>query len=588
MTRGELLSETAKAEAGRGAGRTRGWRNRIGIACIAALHLAALYALLTTEFGPFAITLAVLAWLFANCLLLVFLPRPGIAAALSLLAIVVLIALSRFKYDILQLSITFLDFLIIDRDTFSFLLSVFPRLKLPLLCAAIIAVPVLWLIWRTDPFRVSRKVSLALLAFATVAISGMAIAVPEQPWEPFQGINHISNLARSGVVAASRLTSTGWIEADPPSQPRLPLARGAHASTPTALPLPAACDASAKRPHIIMMLDESSFDVTAAPGIKVPTGYTDYFKSVDGKQRTFVAEATGGPTWYTEFNVATGLSARSFGDLKFYVTRIAAGRVTRGLPGALQRCGYKTVSLYPTYGDFLSARAFQKALGVEQFIDMAEMGVNEDMQPDSFYFDQALKVFAREVPSRAPVFMFLYLTANHFPWTDVYKPELTPDWKPPGNTEEIDEYIRRQTVTARDYGEFVAKLKRDYPDESFLIVRFGDHQPNISQKMLEPGVDRAHLARQVMAFDRRYFSTYYAIDAVNFQPRDLSTALEKLDAAYLPIVIQDAAGVPLDPSFAEQKNIMLRCKGVFYTCNKGAEARRFNRMLIDAGLIKRL
>jgi len=582
------MAGNGKAEAGREAGRRFGWRDAVGIACVAALHLGALYALLTTEYGPFAITLSLLAWLFANCLILVFLPRPGLAAALSLIATVVLIAFSRFKFDILQLSITFLDLLIIDRDTFSFLLSVFPRLKLPLLCAAIAAVPVLWLIWRTDPFRISRKVSLALLAFATVSISGMAIAVPEQPWEPFQGVNHISNLARSGVVAVSRLSSTGWIEADPPSQPALPLARGAHAAAPTMLPLPDDCDTSVKRPHIIMMLDESSFDVTAAPGIKVPAGYTDYFKSADGKQRTFVAEATGGPTWYTEFNVVTGLSARSFGDLKFYVTRIAAGRVTRGLPGALQRCGYKTVSLYPTYGDFLSARTFQKALGVEQFIDMAGMGVNEDMQPDSFYFGQALNVFSREVPAHAPVFMFLYLTANHFPWTDVYKPELTPDWKPPGNTAEIDEYIRRQTVTARDYGEFVARLKRDYPGEQFLIVRFGDHQPAISQKMMEPGIDRAHLAKRLMAADRRYFSTYYAVDAVNFDLGDLSSALDRLDAAYLPIVIQDAAGVPLDPSFAEQKSIMLRCKGVFYACNKGAEARRFNRLLIDAGLINGL
>jgi hypothetical protein len=582
------MAEIGKAETGREAGRTWDWRNAAGIACVAALHLGALYALLTTEYGPFAITLSLLAWLFANCLVLVFLPRPAIAASLSLIVTIVLIAFSRFKFDILQLSITFLDFLIIDRDTFSFLLSVFPRLKLPLLLATIAGVPVLWLIWRADPFRVSRKVSLALLAFATVAISTMAIAVPEKPWEPFQGVNHISNLARSGVVAVSRLTSTGWIEADPPSQPSLPLARGAHAAAPAMLPPLDDCDARVKRPHIIMMLDESSFDVTAAPGIKVPAGYTDYFKSADGRQRTFVAEATGGPTWYTEFNVLTGLSARSFGDLKFYVTRIAAGRVTRGLPGALQRCGYKTVSLYPTYGDFLSARTFQQALGVEQFIDMAGMGVSEDMQPDSFYFDQALKVLSREVPSRVPVFMFLYLTANHFPWTDVYKPELTPDWTPPGNTAELDEYIRRQTVTARDYGEFVAKLKRDYPDEQFLIVRFGDHQPAISQKLIEPGIDRAHLARRLMAADRRFFSTYYAVDAVNYRPKDLSSALDKLDAAYLPIVIQDAAGVPLDPSFAEQKSIMLRCKGIFYTCSKGAEARRLNRLLIDAGLIKGL
>ena len=391
------------------------------------------------------------------------------------------------------------------------------------------------------------------------------------------------------MVAVSRLASTGWIEADPPANSPLSLARDANAAVLPALPSGEACDTTAKRPHIIMLLDESSFDVTSAPGIKVPAGYTDYFKSSDGKQRTMIAESTGGPTWYTEYNVLTGLSARSFGDLKFYVTRIAAGRVTRGLPHALQRCGYKTVSLYPTYGDFLGARAFQKGTGIEQFIDMAAMGVNEDMQPDRFYYDQALKAFAREQASQSPVFMFVYLTANHFPWTDVYRPDLTPaGWTPPGNTAEVDEYIRRQAMTANEYREFTERLKRDYPDESFLVLRFGDHQPAISQKLLEPGIDRKLLAKRLMATDPRYYSTYYAIDGINYSPANWSSALETLDAAYLPLVLQEAAGLPLDASFAEQKSIMLRCKGAFYACKKGAEARRFNRLLIDAGMIKGL
>jgi phosphoglycerol transferase MdoB-like AlkP superfamily enzyme len=349
------------------------------------------------------------------------------------------------------------------------------------------------------------------------------------------------------------------------------------------------CEATAKRPHIIMLLDESSFDITAAPGIKVPQGYSDYFKSIDGKQRTMIAEATGGPTWYTEFNVLTGMSARSFGDLKFYVTRITANRVARGLPQALKRCGYKTFSLYPTYGNFLGARAFQKGAGVGHFIDMADMGVAEDMQPDKFYFDQALKVFAGQQPQQSPIFMFVYLTANHFPWTDVYRPDLTPPgWAPPGNTAEVDEYIRRQIMTQNDYRDFTARLKRDYPDQSFLVLRFGDHQPAISQKLIEPEIDQKVLAKRLMASDPRYFSTYYAIDGINYRPGNLSSALETLDAAYIPLVIQEAAGVPLDPSFAEQKSIMLRCKGVFYACRKGAEARRFNRLLIDSGMIKGL
>ena len=44
---------------------------------IVAVHLAGLAVLLTTEYGPFAITLSVLAWVFVNCFLLVVLQRPG-------------------------------------------------------------------------------------------------------------------------------------------------------------------------------------------------------------------------------------------------------------------------------------------------------------------------------------------------------------------------------------------------------------------------------------------------------------------------------------------------------------------------------
>ena len=56
------------------------------------------------------------------------------------------------------------------------------------------------------------------------------------------------------------------------------------------------------------------------------------------------------------------------------MTRIAAGRVERGLPQALHRCGYNTFSLYPWMGAFLSARSFQKAIGISQFLDAKDLG----------------------------------------------------------------------------------------------------------------------------------------------------------------------------------------------------------------------
>jgi hypothetical protein len=209
-----------------------------------------------------------------------------------------------------------------------------------------------------------------------------------------------------------------------------------------------------------------------------------------------------------------------------------------------------------------------------------------DIEPDSFFYDQATKIIARERDN--PLFLFVYTVANHFPWSFAYRPDLTPGWRAPGNTAEIDEYLRRQTMSAHDYREFVARLKRDFPNEPFLIVRFGDHQPTFAAKIVDPVADEATIGRRILANDPRYYTTYYAIDAVNYQPVDVSSALDRLDASYLPLLIQQAAGLPLDPSFAEQKKIFDRCQGLFYGCARGAEARRFNRLLIEAGLIKGL
>jgi hypothetical protein len=544
------------------------------LAPLAAVHLAALVLLWTTEVDWVGWGLFVLAWVVLNCALILVLRRPLVAGLLALGAVLLIVVISRFKFEITWMTITFLDLLIIDRDSFAFLLGRFPDLRTWLLLGGILAVPVLALLWFLDPFRVRPRIAAAVGAAGLAGLIGISNAIPEQPWEPFQGVNHVSNFARSGVLTVSELMTKGWIEFD--SARAAPL-QGLADET---------CEPAKKPPHIVLVLDESSFDISKLPGIETPPDYHRHFRSADGQTRTLITEATGGPTWYTEYNVLTGLSARSFGRLMFYVTRIAAGRVKRGLPQALRNCGYKTFSLYPAYGAFLSARRFQNSTGVQRMIDAKEMGAG-DVEPDHFYYDQAARLIGQN-RGGAPLFVFVYTVANHFPWTDTYRADLTPDWTPLGNDPQVDEFIRRQTMSARDYRAFVDRLEREFPDEQFLIVRFGDHPPSIAHRLVEPGLPDEEIARRVMELDPRYYSTYYAIDAVNFRPAHLAVARTPLDAAYLPLVVLEAAGLPLDGTFLEQKRILERCDGQFYSCAGGAEARRFNRLLIEAGLIKDL
>jgi hypothetical protein len=544
---------------------------KFAIGAMGAAHLLALGLMVFTESGVFASLIFVLTWTALNAIFLALVARPAVAASLSIALFALLIALSQLKFSVLWMVINFFDILIVDSDTFSFLFSVVPGLRIGFTIVLLLAVGLFLLIWWGDQLRVPRLPSLAVAAGSAAVIAVMALKVPEEPWEQFQGVNHISTFVRSGVSTAYEISTKGWIDFDSTTSDRLRLSSGEF------------CNVSEKPPNIILMLDEASFDASAVRDIKLPAGYGSYFRSFDGHSRSTIVEGSGGPTWYTEYNVLTGLSARSYGRLSYYVTRIAAGRVKRGLAQALKRCGYKTITQYPAYGAFLSARKFQETTGIAEFND-ATVLKPRDVENDGFYFNKAAETIAKERGDQ-PLFMFVYTMFNHFPWWYSPRPELTPDWKPLGNDPEVDEYLRRQSLTAREYAEFKARLARELPGEQFLIVRFGDHQPGMA-KVVDPSATDDEVGQRIMAHDPRYFTTYYAIDTINFQPKDLSSALEKLEAPYIPLVVQEAAGLPLDATFVEQKKILERCHGLFYDCAGGAEARRFNTLLIDAGLIQ--
>jgi len=512
-----------------------------------------------------------LSWGILNFFWIALLRRPALSGALSLTLVVVLILLSRLKHDIVQMTANFVDLMVIDRDTAAFLFTIFPNLRWSVIGAALLTIPLMYALWWLDPFRIRRLPALACKLACLAALVGYSFVWPDEAWRGYYDDGYLSKFSRSGVTAVSDFISYGFMESDAVAADRLKV------------PLLDSCHPAGRRPNIIMIHDESSFDIRQAAGVKVPAGYGSHFNSFDGKERKFLAESNGGPSWFTEYNVLAGLSSRSFGRFSYFVTRIASGRVERGLPLALRRCGYDTISLYPAYGAFMSARSFQTTTGIQHFYDARDLGAR-DVEPDSFFYDKALGLMSLEPPA-TPLFAFVYLAANHFPWETRFRPDLMPFWHRPGNEPVVDEYLRRQAMSADDYTAFIAGLKKKFPAQPFLIVRYGDHQPEFSPHVLDPDLDEAGVGKKLENYDPRYYATYYAIDAVNFEPVKSPAVMDTIDGAYLPLVIQEAAGIPLDPSFEEQKKIMLRCKGLFYACKDGAESRRFNRLLIDAGLI---
>src|ERR1700704_2630326 len=504
------------------------WR----LLAVAMPHLAALVILVRTETDLGSRGGFVLSWGILNFAFIALLRRPAMSGALSLTLVVVLVLLSRLKHDVVQMTANFVDLMVIDRDTAAFLFTIFPNLRWSVISAGLVTIPLMYALWWLDPFRIRRLPAAALGLACLAVLAGYSLTWPDEAWRGYYDDGYLSKFSRSGVTAVSDFVHYGFMES--------------AASVPERLkvPLVDSCHPAGRRPNLLMIHDESSFDIRAADGIKVPPGYGNHFQSFDGKERKFLAESNGGPSWFTEYNVLAGLSSRSFGRFAYFVTRIASGRVERGLPLALRRCGYSTLSLYPAYGAFMSARSFQTTTGIQRFLDARDLGAR-DVRPDSFFYDKALKLMS-QAPPTTPQFMFVYLAANHFPWETRFRPDLMPFWRKPGNEPIVDEYLRRQAMSADDYGAFIAGLKKKFPAQPFLIVRYGAHQPEFSPHVLDPGLDEAGVGKKLENYDPRYYATYYAIDAINFERAESPAVMDTIDGPYLPLVVQEAAGIPLD------------------------------------------
>src|ERR1700737_4641448 len=292
------------------------WR----LLAVAAPHLAALAVMLQTEADFSSRAGFLLSWGILNFFWITLLRRPALSGALSLTLVVVLILLSRLKHDIVQMTANFVDLLVMDRDTAAFLFTIFPNLRWSVIGAAFVPIPLMYALWWLDPFRIRRLPALACLLASLAALVGYSFAWPDEAWGAFYADGYLSKFSRSGVTAVSDFINYGFMESDAAAADRLKM------------PLVDACHPAGRRPNIIMIHDESSFDIRQAEGIKVPPGYGSHFKSFDGKQRTFLAESNSGSSWVTEYNVLAGLLSRSFGRFSYFVTRIASGRVQRGLP----------------------------------------------------------------------------------------------------------------------------------------------------------------------------------------------------------------------------------------------------------------
>ena len=324
------------------------------------------------------------------------------------------------------------------------------------------------------------------------------------------------------------------------------------------------------RPDIFLILEESTFDATlirdCIPADCDNTMLHPLTAAARTQQGPLLVHTTGGGTWLAEFAVMSGFDWRMFGRGGAYAPVSLAPRLHQSLPERLRALGYRTVAIYPTDGNFLSAQSAYGYYGFDEFYAARDLNLPDDWQQtyDRVVFDKALHLAQRDDDPR-PVFVFALTIRNHGPHGEGNVP-VPPAFRGTEhkNGAELADYLSRMRDSSNDFSHLAALwLKSARPR---VIGWFGDHQPEAAWDFTQhpERLHRDRMATNVTENQYQYLTQYQM--SANFGAPDQNIARDALDIAYLGTELLSFAGLPLDAGESVSRELAATCKGLMLDC----------------------
>jgi phosphoglycerol transferase MdoB-like AlkP superfamily enzyme len=492
----------------------------------------------------------------------------------SLVAVLFLVSLE--KQATMNMGLHSYDlFFYLNADTFEFLWGDYPRHVAVVLAALAAAIILATLTWRFDPTRLSHLAS-GLTLVAAIMMAGTFERQASTEGGAFRLFTQNDSFISAFYLSWSETWGT--------------LVRGQllEAAARTALPPFASesqCTPSFKPPHIVLIHQESLVPPSLFPRLQYDHALDRFFLSDDGRLHRLRVETYGGGSWVTEFALLTGISTKAFGDMRMFVQVLMEGRLKETLPQSLANCGYRTLMLFPMRNGFVSLDRFYRSIGFSEILDQRAQGAPTTRERDRFYFQNALDAMDRHFKSsNQPLFIYIQTMASHGPYDRAYMPEENVPDGGPGTSAEMSEYLRRAAMASLDRDFLMDEIKRRFPDEPILIVRYGDHQPSATRDLINDvwGDDSPDVGPSGAPGP---FITFYAMEGHNVSVPSLP-AYDPLDIAYVGTIMLEAAGLPLSAAQQERKRLMMDCRGRYFGCEPRSQILAFHRRLINSGFVR--
>ena len=355
-------------------------------------------------------------------------------------------------------------------------------------------------------------------------------------------------------------------------------ARGSATRLPTAVPAMEA-GATKKHPHIVVILEESTFQVGSLLKPQYREFASGLLKPAGGFSRELIVYTHGGNTWLTEFAALTGIPHVAFGGTAPYVIPIMTGKIRTGFPEYLKKQGYATFSQIPTSEKFINIGEFYRSVGFDHVYslpDRGELGRAGWAVTDREIFEHALDRFSELLTQeRKPVFAWILtmrqhgphaMTAESKPYLEFARDDLPDEVKP-----QLAEFLYRCNSSAEGMQYLKQEFSRRFPGEQFVLLHFGDHQPAFT----------AHLWPDSSA----KYRSYVAIETINAIPARSLDLPETVDIAFLPVLLTAYAGLTPDENLSVEAELAIKCNYQYYGFPVSEAVADYHRFLLDRRLV---
>jgi hypothetical protein len=322
---------------------------------------------------------------------------------------------------------------------------------------------------------------------------------------------------------------------------------------------------------IVVFLQESQFNPATLAGCPASLCGLAAF----GASRGTIAHGPlqvhvfGGGTWLSEFEFETGVPHDAFGPAGEFASFSVAPHVNRSFVRSLKAAGYRTVALYPTRGGMMNGRNAYAGYGFDTFLDASELGLPETWgTPDALVHEAVRRVLARERQNDRPVFLFALTLFNHGEHgvemervpTDLVA-EAARAFPSADEARSVADYVWRSRQFEREL-QLTREAVLGTPRPA-LLAWFGDHQPPFANAITLRDRVRS-LPTQSGSVPARY-QTWYEVSS-NRPGRVPTEPPRALDLVFLPGLLAQAAGVPIDDWLAANIWARTQCVGLLQAC----------------------